>query len=467
LIHFYKRDKPIPERNLVVDPSIMGSQENFELRWNDFHANIASSFKFLRSSSDFQDVTLMCGIDTEIRAHKVILSACSPYFQSILSHLNSPNPVVVMPHDVQYEEVVRLVDFMYYGEVAIPRQDINRFLSVAEQFQVRGLVDNYNLPKVAPTSAGPPGKFTKNPAKRPRVVNEDHTSGENFDAPYQPGCQEGPPSSTMVGLVCPKCRQMCRGVTALKSHMSVCPEQQVQCEVCDATLSNKRALDSHMKNLHSRPVGQVAPAQRTRGKPQVAQNFPKLANNPNLGISKVGSSGPSTPVTSTPSMFNQRPSRRTSSSTGASTRQGVPAVASHQRGGKGGKGKPNLTEIGHKLGLAVSITSVASNSPRKGASAIEGTSQPNAEHIKEEPLEVEEAEVVEDVGDEQEYVDEEYNQENEGYGDEMAEGYEDGGGMEDGEGYGEGEEGYPGYEDYGEGQHGQEGSGQMFKKFRD
>ena len=57
---------------------------------------------------------------------QVILSACSPYFQSILSHLNSPNPVVVMPHDVQYEEVVRLVDFMYYGEVAIPRQDINR-----------------------------------------------------------------------------------------------------------------------------------------------------------------------------------------------------------------------------------------------------------------------------------------------------------------------------------------------------
>ena len=49
----------------------MGSEENFALRWNDFHANITSSFKHLRSSPDFQDVTLMCGIDTEIRAHKV------------------------------------------------------------------------------------------------------------------------------------------------------------------------------------------------------------------------------------------------------------------------------------------------------------------------------------------------------------------------------------------------------------
>ena len=55
----------------------MGSQENFALRWNDFHANITSSFKHLRSSPDFQDVTLMCGIDTEIRAHKVCYTSNS------------------------------------------------------------------------------------------------------------------------------------------------------------------------------------------------------------------------------------------------------------------------------------------------------------------------------------------------------------------------------------------------------
>ena len=318
-----------------------------------------------------------------------------------------------------------------------------RFLSVAEQFQVRGLVENF--PKGVPTSGASTtpqvGKFPiKNPAKRPRVVKEDlsaASSGDDYEASYQPLGQEGAPGSTMVGLVCPKCRQMCRGVAALKSHMAVCPEQQ-------------------------RPVGQVAPAQRTRGmsnKPQGVQNFPKLANNPNLGISKVGGSGPSTPASTSSPMFNQRQTRRASSSAGGpSTRQGTTAPA-QQRGVKGGKGKPNLTEIGHKLGLAVSITSVASNSPRKGVPVMEDPTQPNAEHIKEEPVEVEEPEVLEE---EQEYVDEEYNQENEEYDGEM-DGYGEGGEMEDGE-YGEGEGGYPGYEDY---TGGQEGSGQMFKKFRD
>lgn len=369
---------------------------------------------------------------------------------------------------------------MYHGEVAIPSQDINRFLSVAEQFQVRGLVEN--LPKTTPaaaattTGAAAGSKFAagKNPAKRPRVVKEDLTSDEEYDGSYQPLATEAGPTSTMVGLVCPKCRQMCRGVAALKTHMAVCPEQQMQCDVCDATLQNQRALDAHMKKDHYRPVGQVAPAQRTsRGnKPPGVQNFPKLANNPSLGISKVGGSGPSktaeTAVSAGPSMFNQRPSRRPSSTGGTNPRQAAtatPPPATQQRGGKGVKGKPNLTEIGHKLGLAVSITSVATNSPRKGGAAMVQPAQANAEHIKEEPVEVEEEnEVVEEVGDEQEYVDEEYNQEEEGYEGEMVEGYVEGAEMEEGE---YGEEGYPGYDDYG-GQHAQgEGSGQMFKKFRD
>ena len=39
-----------------------------------------------------------------------------------------------------------IIDFMYYGEVEVPTQDISRFLAVAEQFQVRGLVED--VPKV-------------------------------------------------------------------------------------------------------------------------------------------------------------------------------------------------------------------------------------------------------------------------------------------------------------------------------
>ena len=78
---------------------------------------------------------------------QVILSSCSGYFQSILSRTTAPHPVIVMPKDVHLDDISGIVDFMYYGEVAVPTADISRFLAVAEQFQVRGLVED--IPKVS------------------------------------------------------------------------------------------------------------------------------------------------------------------------------------------------------------------------------------------------------------------------------------------------------------------------------
>jgi len=57
--------------------------EKFCLRWNDFESNIGVAFRELREDQEFFDVTLACDED-QIQAHKVILSACSPFFRRIL-----------------------------------------------------------------------------------------------------------------------------------------------------------------------------------------------------------------------------------------------------------------------------------------------------------------------------------------------------------------------------------------------
>ena len=56
------------------------SGEKFCLRWNDFEKNISSAFSDLRHTRDFFDITLACGED-QLQAHRVILSACSPFFR--------------------------------------------------------------------------------------------------------------------------------------------------------------------------------------------------------------------------------------------------------------------------------------------------------------------------------------------------------------------------------------------------
>lgn len=69
------------------------SQQQFCLRWNNFQANITSQFEALRDDEDFVDVTFACD-GRRLQAHKVVLSACSPYFKELFKVRNlSPFPL--------------------------------------------------------------------------------------------------------------------------------------------------------------------------------------------------------------------------------------------------------------------------------------------------------------------------------------------------------------------------------------
>lgn len=60
-----------------------GEQQQFFLKWNDFQVNMMTSFRNLRNDKSFTDVTLACEGQT-CKAHKMVLSACSPYFKALL-----------------------------------------------------------------------------------------------------------------------------------------------------------------------------------------------------------------------------------------------------------------------------------------------------------------------------------------------------------------------------------------------
>jgi hypothetical protein len=81
------KEVKICEIKSVVMGGIGGPEQQYSLRWNDFHASILSSFRHLRDQEDFVDVTLACD-GCSFTAHKVVLSACSPYFRTLLKVRN-------------------------------------------------------------------------------------------------------------------------------------------------------------------------------------------------------------------------------------------------------------------------------------------------------------------------------------------------------------------------------------------
>jgi len=114
----------------------MGS-EKFCLRWNDFESNISLAFRELREDKDFFDVTLACD-DEQINAHKVILSACSPFFRNILRRNPHQHPLLYLK-GIKLSDLQCVLNFMYHGEVSVAQEELNTFLAVAEDLKVKGL----------------------------------------------------------------------------------------------------------------------------------------------------------------------------------------------------------------------------------------------------------------------------------------------------------------------------------------
>lgn len=122
----------------------MGS-EQYCLRWNNHQSNLLGVFSQLLRDESLVDVTLACSEGHSIRAHKVVLSACSSYFQTLFNDHPSRHPIVILK-DVRFSELRTLVEFMYKGEVNVEYCQLSALLKTAESLKVKGKKKLYLLP---------------------------------------------------------------------------------------------------------------------------------------------------------------------------------------------------------------------------------------------------------------------------------------------------------------------------------
>lgn len=115
------------------------SPQQFCLRWNNYQSNLTNVFDQLLQSESFVDVTLACE-GHSVKAHKMVLSACSPYFQSLFFDNPCQHPIVILK-DIKWPELKAVVEFMYKGEINVSQEQIGPLLKVAESLKIRGLAD--------------------------------------------------------------------------------------------------------------------------------------------------------------------------------------------------------------------------------------------------------------------------------------------------------------------------------------
>ena len=165
-----------------------GHLQQYCLRWNNHQGNLLGAFSRLLGSDRFTDVTLatasaagsgsgsLSGGGSTLRAHRVVLSACSSYFESLLTSVDgggggqAGSQVVIILKDVSFADASAIVEFMYRGEISVAQEQLPSLLRAAESLKVKGLAevsgsteeqDSANMP------TPPPPPVAKSGIKRP------------------------------------------------------------------------------------------------------------------------------------------------------------------------------------------------------------------------------------------------------------------------------------------------------------
>ena len=106
---------------------------------------MAASFKGLREEKAFCDVTIAVE-GQQLQAHKMIISACSPFFKKMIEMNQNKHPIIILK-DVSFRHMSAILEFMYHGEVSVTQEELPAFLKTAEKLEIKGLAEDEEMEK--------------------------------------------------------------------------------------------------------------------------------------------------------------------------------------------------------------------------------------------------------------------------------------------------------------------------------
>ena len=245
------------------------ASEKFCLSWNDFQATISNSLRTFQKDGDFHDVTLVTEDMKQLRAHKVILSACSEFFKTILKANDHSHPLIYL-NGVDSTNMQFILEYMYDGKVSIYQDQLEVFLSKAQTMKVSGIIGDQEE-----TVARSPLKTTKSeplldisppPTKQlpkktimPKKNDDDkqltavfkHNETIPLDDMNELDSKIQELTDRIDGVwTCKSCGKTAQRKRDLHWHIeSHFGDLALPCGHCDKTFRSKRAIESHIKSL--------------------------------------------------------------------------------------------------------------------------------------------------------------------------------------------------------------------------
>ena len=155
------------------------SEAQLCLTWNDFETNIKDSFGSLRHDKEFSDVTLVSEEGHQVEAHKVLLSISSPFFANLLKKNRQQHQLLIFMRGVKSETLAAVLDFLYLGETNVFQENVESFLNLASELQIKGLTGDLAFPILEDTLVE---KETQSAPMRKSKKESGTTEESNFNS---------------------------------------------------------------------------------------------------------------------------------------------------------------------------------------------------------------------------------------------------------------------------------------------
>ena len=247
--------------------------EKFCLKWNDFQTNLSKTFGSLRQEQHLFDVTLVSDDEQHISAHKLVLTASSEFFKNILKKAQHSNPMIFLS-GFKSKDLLLVMDYIYQGEVQILQTDLDRFLSVAQQLKIEGLIggdndsgekDNYikedidiepsHIEETIYQESGfddLEDKFVA-PAKRISKADRSVSVVSNASNMESKAAVDDLVEKTENGWMCKPCGKISTSKTSsdIRRHAEIHIEGlSFECQLCDKTFRSRSLLNNHKNKQH-------------------------------------------------------------------------------------------------------------------------------------------------------------------------------------------------------------------------
>jgi len=208
--------------------------ENYQLTRNDFELCAKNAFKNLLAEQDFSDVTLACSNNKQVKAHKVILGACSPFFKEILLKNPHQHPLIYLK-GIGIDDLEAIIKFIYQGQTSISETNLDSFLASAQELQVEGLL------------------LAKNEAAQ-KSVEKKQQSEQRSEMPEFVESIDQPEELETIANYLKNSKVLPSNPIQNKvmpiSNTNSTSVNKFKCDVCDFESLYRKSLKRHKENVH-------------------------------------------------------------------------------------------------------------------------------------------------------------------------------------------------------------------------